>query len=141
MQGYRGNFFAMPASWDNLSVFSLILSLTFARMTTVYLKKKVSRRVESGHPWVFANEVGRIEGALDAGDIVDLLSHDGKFIGRGYANPRSQILVRLLTRDRKEIIDAAFFTAGSILPGNTGNGWDTGRTAAWYLEKPTSCPP
>lgn len=99
----------MPASWDNLSVFSLILSLTFARMTTVYLKKKVSRRVESGHPWVFANEVGRIEGALDAGDIVDLLSHDGKFIGRGYANPRSQILVRLLTRDRKEIIDAAFF--------------------------------
>ncbi|HPZ89249.1 MAG TPA: class I SAM-dependent rRNA methyltransferase [Flavihumibacter sp.] len=78
-------------------------------MTVVYLKKKISRRVESGHPWVFANEVGKIEGPLEAGDIVDLLNHEGKFIGRGYANPKSQILVRLLTRDKKETIDAAFF--------------------------------
>lgn len=78
-------------------------------MTKVYLKKKISRRVESGHPWVFANEVARIEGPLDGGDIVDLHTHDGKFVGRGYANPKSQILVRLLTRNAAETIDETFF--------------------------------
>lgn len=78
-------------------------------MTKVFLKKKISRRVESGHPWVFANEVARIEGPLDGGDIVDLHTHEGKFVGRGYANPKSQILVRLLTRKATESIDDAFF--------------------------------
>ncbi|GAO41311.1 class I SAM-dependent rRNA methyltransferase [Flavihumibacter petaseus] len=78
-------------------------------MTAVYLKKKVSRRVENGHPWVFANEVGKIEGAIDPGDIVDLLTHEGKFVGRGYANPKSQIFVRLLTRNKQEMINDAFF--------------------------------
>ncbi|ULQ58274.1 class I SAM-dependent rRNA methyltransferase [Flavihumibacter rivuli] len=78
-------------------------------MTTVYLKKKISRRIENGHPWVFANEVGKVEGPLDGGDIVDLLTHDGKFVGRGYANPRSQILVRILTRNRQEEINEGFF--------------------------------
>ncbi len=83
--------------------------LTFAGMTKVFLKKKVSRRVENGHPWVFGNEVGKVEGPLDGGDIVEMLTHDGRFIGRGYANPKSQIIVRLLTRNKNEQIDENFF--------------------------------
>ncbi|HTR30049.1 MAG TPA: class I SAM-dependent rRNA methyltransferase [Puia sp.] len=78
-------------------------------MTKVYLKKKVSRRVESGHPWIFANEAGLVEGEVNGGDTVDVFTHDRKFIGRGYINPKSQILVRLLTRDRSQAIDEAFF--------------------------------
>lgn len=78
-------------------------------MTTVYLKKKISRRVESGHPWIFANEAGVIEGEVNGGDTVEVFTHDKKFIGKGYINPKSQILVRLLTRDKSEVIDAGFF--------------------------------
>ena len=78
-------------------------------MTNVYLKKKVSRRIENGHPWVFANEVGTLDGPLDGGDIVSLFTHDKKFIGKGYANPKSQILVRLLTRKKEEEINDQFF--------------------------------
>ena len=78
-------------------------------MTTVYLKKKISRRIEGGHPWIFANEVNQVEGDAAGGAIVDVLTHDKKFVGRGYINPLSQILVRLLTRDRSETIDEAFF--------------------------------
>jgi 23S rRNA (cytosine1962-C5)-methyltransferase len=82
---------------------------TFAAMTKVYLKKKISRRVESGHPWIFANEAGIVEGEVSGGDTVEVFTHDKKFIGRGYINPRSQILVRLLTRARGEMIDESFF--------------------------------
>lgn len=81
----------------------------FAGMTKVFLKKKIGRRIENGHPWVFANEVDKIDGPLAGGEIVDLLTHDGKFVGRGYANPKSQIIVRLLTRQKAEQIDADFF--------------------------------
>lgn len=103
------NFFAMLRNGTICLILQDLRTPNFARMTQVYLNKKVSRRVENGHPWVFANEIGKTEGPLDAGDIVDLLTHDGKFIGRGYANPKSQILVRLLTRNKKEAINDAFF--------------------------------
>jgi 23S rRNA (cytosine1962-C5)-methyltransferase len=78
-------------------------------MTKVFLNKKISRRVESGHPWIFGNEVNNVEGDAAPGGTVEVFTHDKKFIGRGYFNPKSQIQVRLLTRDRAESIDEAFF--------------------------------
>jgi 23S rRNA (cytosine1962-C5)-methyltransferase len=78
-------------------------------MAKVFLHKKISRRVENGHPWIFGNEVGSIEGDTAGGSIVEVLTHDKKFVGRGYINQQSQIAVRLLTRDRSEQIDDAFF--------------------------------
>ena len=77
-------------------------------MTKVLLKKKIAPRIANGHPWIFANEVDHIEGPVQAGDIVDVFFADDKFAGRGYINPKSQILVRLLTR-KKENIDDQFF--------------------------------
>ncbi len=81
----------------------------FAAMTKVFLKRKISRRVESGHPWIFANEVGVVDGEVNGGETVEVFTHDSKFVGRGYINPKSQILVRLLTRDRGEVVDEGFF--------------------------------
>lgn len=78
-------------------------------MTKVFLKRKIAPRVLLGHPWIFANEVDRTQGELIGGDIVTVYTHDQKFVGQGYANPRSQIVVRLLTREEKLIIDESFF--------------------------------
>jgi 23S rRNA (cytosine1962-C5)-methyltransferase len=78
-------------------------------MTNVYLKKKISLRIANGHPWVFGNEVNNIEGVVNGGDTVEVYTPDKKWIGRGYINPQSQIVVRLLTRDRKEEINELFF--------------------------------
>ncbi len=79
-------------------------------MSTVYLKRKITPRVVNGHPWVFANEVEKIEGEVQGGDIVELYTHDKKFVGKGYINPKSQILVRLLTRNKADIINDDYFT-------------------------------
>lgn len=78
-------------------------------MVKVYLKKKITPRIAGGHPWIFRNEVDRVAGEVKAGDIVEVSYSDGKFAGRGYINPQSQILVRLLTRNRQEVIDEQFF--------------------------------
>ena len=63
----------------------------------------------NGHPWIFGNEVNMIDEAAKAGDIVNVFTHDDKFVGRGYINPQSQIVVRLLTRDKNEAVNGDFF--------------------------------
>ncbi len=78
-------------------------------MNNIILNRKISPRVENGHPWIFNNEVNRVEGEVNAGDIVEVFLHDKKFLGKGYYNPKSQINIRLLTRDRNESIDEQFF--------------------------------
>lgn len=79
-------------------------------MTKVILKKKIAQRIANGHPWIFANEVDRMEGdSPEPGAIVDVFYHDNKFCGRGYSNPKSQILVRLLTRKKEDINEQFFY--------------------------------
>lgn len=74
----------------------------------VFLKRGRARPLWFGHPWVYANAVDRIEGKADPGSVVALVDHDGRFIGRGTYNARSQIPVRLVTRV-DEPVDAQFF--------------------------------
>jgi 23S rRNA (cytosine1962-C5)-methyltransferase len=74
----------------------------------IFLRKGRARPLWFGHPWVYANAIERMEGTAEPGSSVSLVDQDGRFIGRGLYNPRSQIPVRLLTR-QDERIDAAFF--------------------------------
>ena len=78
-------------------------------MNRIILNKRIGHRVLNGHPWIFGNEVKELNGQPNPGDIVDVFYHDGKFVGKGYYNPNSQIQVRLLTRNKNEEINDAFF--------------------------------
>ena len=78
-------------------------------MAKVTLRKTRETRVRGGHPWIYASEIERVEGDFENGDIVDVLDFRGKFIGRGFYNPQSQISLRILTRN-DEPCDRAFFT-------------------------------
>ena len=77
-------------------------------MTKVYLNRKINQRIALGHPWIYNNEVDRIAGPVEPGDIVEVYFFDGQLAGRGYINPASQIIIRLLTRKREDIT-AGFF--------------------------------
>lgn len=76
--------------------------------TKVMIRKGAQHRVENGHPWVYQTEIDYIEGDFAPGDIVDVYNARHRFIGRGYINPRSQIMVRIMTRE-PESIDREFF--------------------------------
>ena len=78
-------------------------------MIKVFLKRKILNRVASGHPWIYVNEVEKVDGNIKPGDIVEVHTSEKKFLGRGYANPKSQIFIRLLTRNRDEEINDQFF--------------------------------
>jgi 23S rRNA (cytosine1962-C5)-methyltransferase len=78
-------------------------------MIKVTLRRKITGRVANGHPWIFNNEVEKVEGEVEGGEVAEVYYHDGKFAGRGYINPKSQILVRLLTRQPAEQVNENFF--------------------------------
>lgn len=66
----------------------------------VYLKKGEEKRIAAGHSWVYANEVARIDkDEKDKnGSLASVFAHDGRFIGKGYINHASKILVRIFLR-------------------------------------------
>jgi 23S rRNA (cytosine1962-C5)-methyltransferase len=78
-------------------------------MAKFVLRKKIGERVVNGHPWIFDNELGDQDGDCAPGDIVEVYSYNGSFVGKGYINPASQIRIRLLTRDKQETINEQFF--------------------------------
>ncbi len=68
----------------------------------IFLKKSEEKRLLSGHSWVYANEVERMEGKDKNGSLAAVFSHDGRFIGKGYINHLSKILVRIFIRTEGE---------------------------------------
>ncbi|MGC9795993.1 class I SAM-dependent rRNA methyltransferase [Fervidobacterium riparium] len=67
------------------------------------LKKDIKRRVLSGHPWIYDNEIERIEGSFDDGDVVGIYTFANQFLGIGYINTKSKITIRILSRKPAEI--------------------------------------
>jgi 23S rRNA (cytosine1962-C5)-methyltransferase len=75
----------------------------------VILKPRRALPFFSGHPWVFAGAIERIDGSAEPGAEVDVLSHEGRFIARGLLNPDSNIRVRLYSWQQGRPLDAEFF--------------------------------
>ena len=76
--------------------------------TTVILKKGQGRTLKAGGLWVFDNEIAKIDGEFENGDIVSVLDFDGYFMGYGFINTKSKITVRLLTRKKDDVVDEKF---------------------------------
>ncbi len=64
--------------------------------------------LRAGHPWIFSHALER-DADTAPGEIVEVLSSDGKSLGLGYRNPLTSIRVRMLTADSNEKVDAGFF--------------------------------
>lgn len=75
----------------------------------IKLKPGREKSLERRHPWVFSNGIHNVKGKPEAGETVDVVAHDGHWLGRGAWSPESQIQVRVWTFDREEEIDREFF--------------------------------
>ena len=75
----------------------------------VCLRRGEEKDVRGGSFWIFDNEIDWYDDICPDGGIVDVIDSRMKFVARGYFNSRSKIVVRVLTRDKNEDIDACFF--------------------------------
>ena len=76
-------------------------------MTGAVLRLKKGRDRARAHPWIFKGDVADV-GDVPAGDAVTIIDSLGRFVGRGFFNPRPALCCRILTRE-DEPIDLAFF--------------------------------
>jgi 23S rRNA (cytosine1962-C5)-methyltransferase len=67
-------------------------------LPTVSIRKGRAKPLWFGHPWVFSEAIASSDVELQPGAEVRVVDDHGRFIGRGFANPRSQLRVRLATR-------------------------------------------
>ncbi len=76
---------------------------------TVILKSGRDRSVRQHHPRLFASAIKEIVGKPRDGDVVDVADNKGEWLARGIINQQAQIAVRLLTWQRDEALDEAFW--------------------------------
>jgi 23S rRNA (cytosine1962-C5)-methyltransferase len=77
-------------------------------MAKAILRPTREARVRSGHPWVFSSDIEKAQGEFEPGDVVNVESSKGTFLGQAFYNPNSQIALRMLTY-RDEKVDKEFF--------------------------------
>ena len=77
-------------------------------MYRVILKLGKEKRA-AVHPWIYANEVYKVEGKDKQGSVAEVVSYDGKPVGYGFINHLSKIFVRFLSR-KQEVFDKKYFS-------------------------------
>jgi 23S rRNA (cytosine1962-C5)-methyltransferase len=75
----------------------------------IRLKKQADRKVRKGGLWIFSNEIHEPQVRdLKVGQTYELRDFSGEFLGIVYANPKSLIAARIISR-RKAELDVDFF--------------------------------
>lgn len=74
-----------------------------------FVTPKGERAARGGHPWVFGEEVTKIEGDYANGDLVDVVTSKGKYLGTGFVNDHSKIRVRIISTNTNDKFDEAFW--------------------------------
>lgn len=76
---------------------------------TIEITKKAESSVLQGHPWIYDGELEKISGKLCDGELVDVLSSKGRYLGTGFYNSNSKIKIRLISTNANDKFDSPFF--------------------------------
>ena len=76
---------------------------------TYTVTPKAENAIVKGHPWVYDAEILNIEGEIDNGGLVDVISKKGRYLGTGFLSQQSKIRVRLISRNANDRFDEAFW--------------------------------
>ncbi|MFK8076100.1 MAG: class I SAM-dependent rRNA methyltransferase [Granulosicoccus sp.] len=83
-------------------------------MNVLRLKKREERRIQSGHGWIFSNEIDTQQTplkGLEPGAPATVTSVNGKFLAHVYVNPHSLIAARVTSRRANEPFNATVLRA------------------------------
>jgi 23S rRNA (cytosine1962-C5)-methyltransferase len=77
---------------------------------SVTISRKGAERLQGGHVWIYRSDVEKAGRGIAAGDAVTVKDGRGRFLAKAFWSERSQIALRVVTRD-EEPIDDAFLAA------------------------------
>lgn len=73
------------------------------------ITEKGEKAVRGGHPWVYAEEVTDISAEYQNGGLADVYSRKGRYLGTGFINDSSKILIRIISRNANDRFDRDFY--------------------------------
>jgi len=73
------------------------------------ITQKSENSLKKGHPWVYGEEILEKKGEYENGDIVDVVSKKGRYLGSGFVNDNSKITVRIISKNTNDKFDEKFF--------------------------------
>jgi 23S rRNA (cytosine1962-C5)-methyltransferase len=103
-----------------------------ALLPRIILKKGKEKPILRGHPWVFSGAVEKVMGDISPGEVGEVYSLEGQFLGIGHLNPHSQIFFRFLTH-RKELLKNDFFEERILKAAILREKWFKGKTNAYRV--------
>ena len=74
----------------------------------ITISEKGEDFINSGNNWVYENEILKNDSHQN-GEIVDVLSKKGKYLGSGFISDLSKIRVRIFSHNTNDVYDYAFF--------------------------------
>ncbi len=74
----------------------------------IVVNRKAETSLKGGHPWVYGAEAVDRE-PCENGAVADVFSEKGTYLGSGFYNDASKILVRVLSKNANDAFDEAFF--------------------------------
>lgn len=89
----------------------------------VKITSKGAEYLKKGQSWMYANNLASDIDAYHNGSIVDIESEDGRYLGTGMLSKNSHITVRIMSYDRHEVFDSAFFETEFSRHGNSEKQW------------------
>ena len=75
----------------------------------IEISKKAETSLNEGHPWIYDGELKNIKGKPENGDLVDIVSYKGIYLGTGFYNDNSKIKIRVISKNANDKFDKAFF--------------------------------
>jgi len=77
-------------------------------LPTLLVRPGEADRIVAGHPWIYAGSSLRLTQPAADGALVQVKDHRQRFLGVGFYNSKSKIIVRILAPERVTV-DEAFF--------------------------------
>ena len=75
----------------------------------VIISKKAEKSILLGHPWIYNGEIINKEDDIRNGDIIDVVNNNNKYLGSGFYNDNSKIIIRLISRNANDLFNEDFF--------------------------------
>ncbi len=89
------------------------------KIPEITLKKDEEKRILSGHPWIYDNEIEKFPDNFENGGVVLVKNQARHYVGLGYLNKKSKIAARLLEIYTKQPDKAPVINIEKILEKKT----------------------
>ena len=77
--------------------------------SVVVISEDGANWLRKGQMWMYRNNLVSMDETVNNGDVVDVKSESGEYLGSGFVSKESHVVVHLMTKDPNEEIDREFF--------------------------------